>query len=318
MVVSFWKRIVQLVCSPRAHFSYEWCAHRRAEWERFLQLHKNCQDLTFFSDQKRRNIETLEEKIYIYAQQIQRKWTFQTGWANSVFSKCLFWFWPFKNVSKCFFFSNNFPNLSNGNAISNVRKQILGVLEWPNIPAIPKLFASVHSRACELCAAAALRWDMCWLLLQRLAPRGPALSPWAVSHSMQKVSESQVLSYSHTCSSSFQLLCVSRESWRCTGSSTVHFTPDLFQFASDQTGPSQKLGVASCSFQPWPRYSPGVEMRVSTHSAHIEWPLHNLRKHWRGLCGDGGPLYGWKGPWILGKISHLMAFSDMKDFLNWS
>lgn len=167
--------------------------HRRAERERFFQLHKNCQDLTFFSDQKRRNIEALEKK-YIYAQQIQRKWKFQTGWANSIFSKCLFWFWPFKNVSKCFFFSNNFPNLSNGNAISNVRKQILGVLEWPNIPAIPKLLASVHCRACKLCAAAALQWDMGWLLLQRLAPWGPVLSPWAVSHSMQKISGSQVLS----------------------------------------------------------------------------------------------------------------------------
>lgn len=38
--------------------------HRRAERERFFQLHKNCQDLTFFSDQKRRNIEALEKNIY--------------------------------------------------------------------------------------------------------------------------------------------------------------------------------------------------------------------------------------------------------------
>lgn len=90
----------------------------------------------------RRDVEALEKNNY--AQLIQRKWTFQTGWTDSLFSKCLFWFWPFKNVSKCFFFLNNLPNLSKGNAIWNVRKRILGMLEHTNIPTIPKLFAPGH------------------------------------------------------------------------------------------------------------------------------------------------------------------------------
>lgn len=150
-----------------------------------------------------------------YAQQIQRKWAFQTGWVDSLFSKCLFWFWPFKNVSKCFFFSNNLPNLSKGNAISNVRKRILGMPERPNIATIPKLFSSHWETAWvwELCVVAAprqgvgwleagsgrglpmawLRWPgCCCLFLPRPVLKGPTPATRVVSHAMQKVYASEV------------------------------------------------------------------------------------------------------------------------------
>jgi len=35
--------------------------HRRAKWERLFQPHEDCQDLTFFFDQKRRNVEKKKE-----------------------------------------------------------------------------------------------------------------------------------------------------------------------------------------------------------------------------------------------------------------
>lgn len=108
-----------------------------------------------------------------YAQLIQRKWTFQTGWTDSLFSKCLFWFWPFKNVSKCFFFLNNLPNLSKGNAIWNVRKRILGMLEHTNIPTIPKLFAPGHCmgvRALYSSSSSARHGDWDGMELRGLCP----------------------------------------------------------------------------------------------------------------------------------------------------
>jgi len=67
----------------------------------------------------------------------------------------------------------------------------------------------------------------CWLLLQSPAPAGPTPATQAVSHAMQQVCVSEVLTQSHTYTSSIQQLCVSRDSWRYLCSSMVLFCSSL-------------------------------------------------------------------------------------------
>lgn len=90
------------------------------------------------------------------------------------------------------------------------------MLECPNIPTIPQLFSLYRDiHGCESFVqqqllnkawgwleagigrglpAAWLRWSSwCWLLLQRPALKGPTPATQAVSHSMQKVHVSEIL-----------------------------------------------------------------------------------------------------------------------------